>query len=187
MAYMDPESFEERSALCGKPQDCAILLWNIGNAMKPQRALISESETTAFQYNPCDKRLLAGGTFSGQVVFQYKLCFHHMDASSQVLMWEIESGRKESSDETRTNTCRYSFASALDATGSSPVTDLKWLPGCELTKNGVLSSLEVRSIELQHLSISNSCSRQPTSSASCLSLVLVMAAFSSGTPEWRRH
>lgn len=68
VACIDNSPYLERAKRMGRPNPAYVLVWNFRDPIHPEYVMEAPHEVMAFQYNPTNHNLIAGGCYNGQVV-----------------------------------------------------------------------------------------------------------------------
>lgn len=67
VAAIDALPFVERAGRMGRPNPAYVLVWNFRDPIHPEYVMEAPHEVVAFQYNPSNPNIVAGGCYNGQV------------------------------------------------------------------------------------------------------------------------
>lgn len=136
VACTEPLSFTERVQTAGRTSNSAILIWNFKDPIHPEYVLESPFEVTSFQFNPLNHKIITAGLFNGRAVYWDT----GNDATRTVAAKAAkkDDGKEE---ETTVEVFRSAYISAPDTSHKARVTDLTWLPGIEVTRDGKVLDL----------------------------------------------
>ena len=147
VACTEPLSFTERVQRAGRAYSSAILIWNFKDPIHPEFVLESPFEVTSFSFNPVNHKLVTAGLFNGRVVY-----WDTANESSRITA--SKSVKEDGADEEASvAVIRAAYTSAPDTSHKTLVTDLSWLPGLEVTRDGRV--LDITSEEAQEKGISS--------------------------------
>ncbi|KAL0054665.1 hypothetical protein WJX82_000717 [Trebouxia sp. C0006] len=139
VACTDPQSFNQRvDALGGAPASHAVLIWNFRDPIHPELILESPYEVFCFQSNPLQPEVITGGCYNGQIIMWDTASQEERIAQSRPAGEEGKASKEDAGSEERgmTAVVKGSHLSLVDASHTTCVTDLQWLPGMSFTRDG---------------------------------------------------
>jgi len=137
VACTEALSNTERVARAGRPASAYILIWNFKDPIHPEYVLQAPFEVFAFQYNPANPEIVAGGCYNGQVVLWDTT--HEHERIARMKAASNKQDAQDASDEATIPIVKYKYVTAPEFSHHSVVLDLQWLPGVEITSRGKLS------------------------------------------------
>lgn len=123
-------TFTKRVGAFGQTSEFAVLIWNFSDPIHPELVLESPFEVVAFALNPETPDIVVGGCYNGQVVL--------WDLSEQRELIAATRTTADKEEESKEVTVEHRHLSTIEYSHRGPVTDLKWLPGMEVTGKGSL-------------------------------------------------
>jgi len=131
VACTEPLNFMERVQTAGRPTTSAILIWNFKDPIHPEYVLESPFEVTSFQFNPRNHKTIVAGLFNGRIVYWDISNAKSLFVAAKKV--KKEDGKEE---ETTVPVIKAAYVSAPDASHKTLVTDLTWLQGIDITRDG---------------------------------------------------
>ncbi|KAK9820498.1 hypothetical protein WJX72_010908 [[Myrmecia] bisecta] len=132
VACTEPLSFSERMEVGGSPAACAILIWNFKDPIHPEYVLEAPVEVFAFQCNPLQPDIVTAGAYNGQVLMW------DTSAEEERLAHAKSAPKEEGGEggEGSVPVVKHTHLSLVDASHHAAVTDLHWLPGITISRDG---------------------------------------------------
>ncbi|KAF8061413.1 bifunctional 3-dehydroquinate dehydratase/shikimate dehydrogenase [Scenedesmus sp. PABB004] len=146
-ACTDAAGQTERLAGAGRLSPAYVLVWSFRDPIHPQYVLESPHEIFSFQHNPANPDLVVGGAYNGQLVLWDTAELAGPAARRGGAAGGADAGGAGSGrggalwedardEEAATQVLRHKYLSAVEASHTSAVTDVAWLPGIEIDRGG---------------------------------------------------
>jgi len=135
VACTEALSHAERVVRAGRPAAAYILIWNFKDPIHPEYVLQAPFEVFSFHFNPMNPEIIAAGCYNGQVVVWDMHGEHERIAS----MKQLSNREGDANDEATIPIIKCRYFSAIEFSHHSVVTDLRWLPGVEISNRGKVS------------------------------------------------
>ncbi|CAH8572973.1 unnamed protein product [Dicrocoelium dendriticum] len=108
-----------------------IILWSFADPIQPQLLLEAPEDIMCFQFNPTDPHIVAGGCFNGTVVL-WDIESHMEDLRSVKAKMKAKNKPVlfsfDDTDPNRVPVSPYCAVSNIEASHTSAILDLKWMP-----------------------------------------------------------
>lgn len=123
-------TFDERAAtgLNVKLKDSLILIWSLFDPIHPLLLLEAPDDIMAFQFNPQNTNIIAGGCINGQVVLWDISEYQEKLKMSRKNKYEVSDNLKTKEKTTETPIIKYIVASSIEHSHRMTITSLQWLP-----------------------------------------------------------
>ena len=138
------------SAHLRQPPHGCILVWSHADSIHPELVLQAPAEVHAFAFHPSSHAWLAAGLVTGQVaLFNLQQAGQQGCAAAaapqQAAVQQQAAGGKAGEEGREEGACAAlllpAYVSSPEACHQAPVSDLQWLPGALLTKDGRLEAV----------------------------------------------
>ncbi|KAG5448486.1 WD repeat-containing protein 63 [Clonorchis sinensis] len=130
-----------------------IILWSFADPIQPQLLLEAPEDILCFQFNPTDPNIVAGGCFNGMVVLwdiekhmeDLRKVKARMKAKNKAPLFSFDD-----TDPNRVPVSPYCAISNIEASHTSPILDLKWVPDhVEINRLGYcLENVSLKCVQL---------------------------------------